>query len=106
MSDLSGLDRSFALPAATLPPSLLDELPPAATRSVPTDVSADEVRFQPLRGAHEIGRIAHLRGQIQLPASAIGDAGFAVREKKETRSAWSVRSCASAITSARCACCP
>lgn len=93
MSDLSGLDRSFGLLPATMLPPLLDELPASVTRPPATDVQPDEVSFRQLRAPHEIGRILHLRDEIHLPASALGDAGFAMREKKETRSGWSVHSC-------------
>lgn len=105
MSDLSGLDRSFGLLPATMVPPLLDELPPSVTRPVAEDVHPHEVGFRQLRTSAEISQVVHLRSQIQLPTSALGDAGFATREKKETRSAWSGPSSASAITSARCASC-
>jgi len=81
MSDFSGLEQSFALPA--MPAALFDDFayePPA----VSTEVQPHEVSFRRLRGAHEISRVLHLRGQIQLPASALADPGFALREKKET----------------------
>lgn len=92
MSDLSGLDQSFALsPAAALLP--MGE-PPAAS----TDIQPDEVGFRRLRGPHEIGRIMHLRNEIQLPTSALNDASFAMREKKETKSALSGPSCGTANT--------
>jgi len=82
MSDFSGLEQSFALPA--LPSvALLDDLsayaPPA------TEVRPHEVNFRHLRGAHEIARILHLRNEIALPASTLADASFRTREKKETR---------------------
>jgi hypothetical protein len=77
MSDFSGLEQSFALPPVT------------------TDVQPHEVNFRQLRGSREISQVLHLRAQIQLPASALTDSGFALREKKETRWAWSARSCAS-----------
>jgi hypothetical protein len=81
MSDFSGLEQSFALPA--MPAALFDDFtyePPA----VSMEVQPHEVSFRRLRGAHEISRVLHLRGQIQLPASALADPGFALREKKET----------------------
>jgi hypothetical protein len=92
MSDFSGLEQSFALPAMpVLPPfdDIGDEPP------VTTDVQPHEVNFRQLRGSREISQVLHLRAQIQLPASALTDSGFALREKKETRWAWSARSCAS-----------
>jgi hypothetical protein len=57
------------------------------------------VSLRRLRGQHEISRVVHLRQQIQLPASAKGDASFAAREKKETRRAWWGDSSAIASTS-------
>jgi hypothetical protein len=96
MSDFSVLEQAFALP--TLPVTLADTAayePPS-----PTDVQPHEVRFRRLRGAQEIARIAHLRAEIRLPASVQADAGFALREKKETKLASSVRFCASAKRSA------
>lgn len=96
MSDFSGLEQSFALPA--LPAILADDAtyePPS-----PTEVQPHEVSFRRLRGAHEIARILHLRQEIHLPASVQADGGFALREKKETRSASSGRFCASAKRSA------
>lgn len=82
MSDFSGLEQSFALPAM-LPVSQFDELSAYAPPS--TEVQPHEVSFRRLRGAHEIARVVHLRQEIQLPSSALADAGFALREKKETR---------------------
>jgi len=92
MSDFSGLEQSFALPALSSA-ALLDDLSAYAPPS--TEVQPHEVNFRRLRGAHEIARILHLRNEIALPASALADAGFQTREKKETRRASSVRSCAS-----------
>src|SRR4051794_6641192 len=101
MSDLSNLDQSFALPSAgplPLPPSLqlLRDVPPLPPAS--TDVEAHEVTFRHLRTQSEIARIVHLREEIRLPTSARADAAFHTREKKETRRAWSVPSCASVRT--------
>jgi hypothetical protein len=93
MSDFSGLEQSFALPAMpVLAPfdDFVDE--PVVT----TEVQPHEVNFRELRGGREISQILHFRSQIQLPASALTDSGFALREKKETSWVWSVRSCASA----------
>lgn len=99
MSDFSGLEQSFAL-AAMPPMPLLDDFtyePPPAT----TELRPQDVGFRRLRGASEIARILHLRGEIRLPAAVQADAGFAAREKKETKSASSVPSCDSARRSAR-----
>jgi hypothetical protein len=92
MSDFSGLEQSFALPALG-GASQIDEL--SAYAPPTTDVQPHEVNFRRLRGAHEIARILHLRKEIALPTSALADAGFAQREKKETKSAWSAPSRAS-----------
>jgi hypothetical protein len=99
MSDFSGLEQSFAL-AAMPPMALFDDFsyePPPAN----TELQPREVGFLRLRGAHEIARILHLRDEIRLPAAVQADAGFAAREKKEMKSASSVRSCVSAKRSAR-----
>jgi hypothetical protein len=105
MSDLSALDQSFGLMPVSMvafadeAPSLLEPTP------ISTDVQPHEVSFRRLRGPREIGRVMHLRQQIALPASAVGDASFAVREKKETSRAWSVHSSVSASTSVPSATC-
>jgi hypothetical protein len=83
MSDFSATEQSFAL--SSVPGVSLAEEACAAPDA--TEVRPHEVDFRRLRGAREIARIASLRQQIALPASALGDPGFAVREKKETRSA-------------------
>lgn len=83
MSDFSGLEQSFALPALPSALSQLDDLSAYAPPS--TDVQPHEVNFRRLRGAQEIARILHLRQEIQLPSSALADASFALREKKETK---------------------
>jgi hypothetical protein len=88
VSDFSGLEQNFAL-ASVSSPALPDDF-------ASTDVQPHEVGFHRLRGAREISRILHLRNEIALPAAALADSGFATREKKEMRPAWSVRSCASA----------
>lgn len=93
MSDLSSLDQTFALPA--------DAAAQALTERISTDIQPHEVGFRRLRSATEIARILHLRGEIRLPASALGDSGFATREKKETRPGSSAVSCVLANTSVR-----
>jgi hypothetical protein len=80
MSDFSSLEQSFGLMPAGF--TLAEE-----ANTVSNDVQPHEVTFRHLRGPAEIARILHLRQEIQLPASALADAGFATREKKETRSA-------------------
>lgn len=101
MNEMSGLHHAPAMMPAGLMPLMCDEPPP-----VPTDVQPHEVRFRCLRGAHEISQILHLRNQIALPASAVGDSGFAMREKKETKSASSAPSNATVSTSVPSATCP
>lgn len=96
LSDLSGLDRDFGLPSAAMLPPGLQELHPSLAALLPVDVQVDEVSFRELQGRGEIARVLHLREEIQLPAIARGNASFAVLEKKETKSAWSAPSCASA----------
>ncbi|QJW84472.1 hypothetical protein HK414_14260 [Ramlibacter terrae] len=93
MNEMSGLHQAPARMPAGLMPLMCDEPPP-----VTTDVQPHEVRFRSLRG-HEINQILHLRNQIALPASAVNDTGFAMREKKETKSASSARSNATVSTS-------
>ena len=83
MSDFSGLEQSFALPAMSSALSQFDDLAAYAPPSM--DVQPHEVSFRRLRGAQEIARILHLRQEIQLPSSAVADASFALREKKETK---------------------
>jgi hypothetical protein len=93
MSEVSGLQHSAAmLPVGMM--SMMGEPPPAST-----EIQPDEVRFRRLRGAHEIHHIQHLRDQIALPAAALADAGFALREKKEMTSASSAPSSGSGSTS-------
>ena len=106
MSDLSALEQSFALSPASLMPlvdgsRLLYQPQPASA-----DVQPHEVHYRRLRGAHDIGRVLHLRNELQLPAAAKGDASFATLEKKETKLAWSGVSSGSVNTSVRFASCP
>ena len=91
MSDFSGSERSFGLMPADF--GSVAEEPP-----VSNDVQPHEVNFRHLRGSVEIARILHLRREIQLPASALADTGFATREKKETKSASLAHSCDLATT--------
>jgi hypothetical protein len=98
MSDFSGMEQSFGLMPAGMPMEFF-EPPPLVIELQPQDVA-----FRRLRGS-QISRVTHLRSEIQLPASALEDPGFAAREKKETKSAWSAPSFATAKPSARSACC-
>ena len=92
MSDMSMLHRSLGqmpqMPA--LPPVVTP--PPTAvpgTRELPLD----ELEIRHLRSADEIGRVIHLRSEINLPAAALADPAFAPREKKETSTVlWPVSS--------------
>jgi hypothetical protein len=86
MSDFSGLEQSFALPAMNpvadpLPPIHVPEMRPR-TRSF--DVPLGEIDFRRLHAADEIVAIQKLRGEIHLPGAAKADPGFMTREKKET----------------------
>lgn len=104
MSDLSGMEQSFALPSLTqmgweaLPPAG-PEMPPRRPRSF--DVQLDEIEFRRLHAADEIGAIQKLRGEIQLPGAALADPGFIAREKKETGKESSARSNGVTSSSAR-----
>lgn len=104
MSDFSSSEQSFALMPAGMPMPLVDG-PRFYEAPLSDDVQPHEVGFRQLRGAHEIARILHLRNEIALPASALGDAGFGTREKKEMKSAWSALSCVTANTSVPSASC-
>jgi hypothetical protein len=94
MSDFSATEQSFALPSQA-GASLAEEATAAAAA---TDVQPHEVDFRRLRGAREIARVVPLRQQIALPAAALDDPAFALREKKETRWASSAPWCVSAST--------
>jgi hypothetical protein len=97
MSDLSIAEQSFGLLPATMVPPLSEEMALYQDVPVSTDLQPYEVGFRRLRGPREIGRILHLRDEIQL-TTARGDASFETREKKETKSGLWARSCALANT--------
>lgn len=103
MSDFSGLEQSFALPAMSVAELQmpLDHagLVPAGERSY--DVVLDDIDFRPLHAAGEMHAIQKLRAEIQLPGTAMADPGFVSREKKETGRVSSVHSNGKAISSAR-----
>jgi len=91
MSDFSGMEDSFALPAMT-PEQGAHAIPvPFPHAPARLDVSADELWLHGLKSPREIADIQHLRRQIQLPAHVLADPGFAVLEKKETNRASSRR---------------
>lgn len=104
MSDLSGMEQSFALPSITQAgwdalPALGLEAPAKRPRSF--EVQLDEIEFRRLQAADEIEAIQKLRGEIQLPGAALADPGFIAREKKETGKAWSAGSNGVTSSSAR-----
>jgi hypothetical protein len=100
MSEIGVQYSSTRMSAAVMMP-LLDQPPSAAT-----DVQPHEVQFRQLQGQREIAPIIHLRDEIKLPASALGDAGFAAREKKEMKSGWWALSSGKASTSVPSGCSP
>jgi hypothetical protein len=106
MSDLSALDQNFGLMPVSMVPSADEALCLLEPPRICTDVQPHEVSFRRLRGPRQIARVLHLRQQIALPASAVGDASFALREKKETSRGSSVHSFATASTSVPSATCP
>jgi len=91
MSDFSATEQWFALPSQA-GAALAEE----AIAAPATEIQPHEVNFRRLRGAREIALVAPLRQQIALPAATLEDPGFALREKKETRSVSSARWCVSA----------
>ena len=90
MSDFSGLEQSFALPAMTtgveVPLPGRGGVPQGRARSY--EVQLEDVEFRRLHAADEIHAIRKMRSEIQLPGTAMAEAGFMTREKKETRRGW------------------
>lgn len=82
MSDLSVVERPVGVLPASRPTLPAHQAPAAVpgTRELPLD----ELEIRHLRSTEEIGRVVHLRSEIQLPAAALADPEFAPREKKET----------------------
>lgn len=75
-------------PSTSIPQRVPARAPDAVERiDDRLEVPIHELSFVHLRATDEIGRIVHLRQQIQLPASALADPEFHTREKKETKSA-------------------
>lgn len=77
--------------AAALFPASLEMPPPRRDETLPQgkvdgrlDLPLDELSFHRLTTPAEIGQILHLRGEINLPATALADPSFHTREKKET----------------------
>ena len=72
-------------------PAMVPAYHPLAERRSVADPSPsgrdafEGLRFRQLQTPAEISRVLHLRGEIRLPESTLSDAGFAAREKKETR---------------------
>lgn len=102
MSDFSGLEQSFAMPSA--PAGAVEDVSDVDALAC-NEIQPHEVSFRRLRGHREIAGVLHLRKQIALPAAAVGDPGFAAREKKEMKSGSWARSPASACLSAPSATC-
>lgn len=94
MNDMTGLQR---LPEVRPLPAAPALVPPPGARELPID----ELEIQHLRTAEQIAAVVHLRGEIQLPASALADPGFHTREKKETSTASSPDSAGADNSSAR-----
>jgi len=90
VSDFSGLEQSFVLPA--LSPVVDAPMHVALGRARSSDVQLDEVEFRRVRAADEFHAIQKMRTQIQLPGTAAADAAFLPREKKETGRGWSALS--------------
>ncbi len=69
------------------PPSTTVTMEPAAPEQAAAreELSLDQITFRRLQSAGEIARIAHLREEIQLPASTLADPVFRSREKKEMK---------------------
>lgn len=65
------------------------------------ELPLEELSFHRLTTPAEIAKILHLRGEIQLPASALADPAFRTREKKETSTVSWALSCAKGPTSER-----
>lgn len=86
MSDFSGLEQSFALPAVTplLDDSFLPGRVPAPRARRSYEVRPDEVEFRRVRASDELAAIQRMRAEIQLPGTAVADPRFQTREKKET----------------------
>jgi hypothetical protein len=103
MSDFSGLEQSFTLPA--LSPLLDDGFLPGSLPQSPTlrtrsyDLRLDEIEFRRLHAADEIAAIQKLRAEIQLPGAALADPRFMTREKKETGRGLSAHSNGATISS-------
>ncbi|MFC5499858.1 hypothetical protein ACFPOE_20115 [Caenimonas terrae] len=77
--------------AAALFPALREPSTPLPDDALPLgkvddrlELPLDELSFHRLTTHADIGRILHLRGEINLPATALADPSFHTREKKET----------------------
>ena len=81
------------------PPSLGGEALPLGKTDGRLELPLDELSFHRLASPAEIGQILHLRGEINLPATALADPSFHIREKKETNMGWSAPFFAEAPTS-------
>jgi hypothetical protein len=108
LSQVSGVPfKGAAIYSPALLPQLTpglrgrEELPLGEKLDGRLELPLDELSFRHLQTAEEISRIVHLRQQIQLPAAALADPGFAAREKKRTKRASSLLSSAAEPTSGR-----
>jgi len=77
--------------AAALFPALREVQLPSRDDAMPLgkvdgrlELPLEELSFHRLTTPAEIGQIMHLRGEINLPATALADPSFHTREKKET----------------------
>lgn len=77
--------------AAALFPAVRPAPPPPQEATLPAgnvdgrlDLPLDELSFHRLTTPAQVGQILHLRGEINLPATALADPSFHTREKKET----------------------
>lgn len=81
--------KAQAVAAALFPSVLQASVPqevllPAGKVDGRLELPLDELSFHRLTTPAQIGQILHLRGEIQLPATALADPSFHSREKKET----------------------
>jgi hypothetical protein len=73
-------------PPVSTPPLRPGRVPEVAERvDDRLEVPIHELTFAHLRTTDEVGRIVHLRQQLQLPAATLADPAFHTREKKETK---------------------
>lgn len=83
MSHLHSVEQASAMVPAYHP---LEHRHPDAGNPSSGGFDLDELRFRRLQTPAQIASVMHLRREIRLPEATLTDAGFAAREKKETRS--------------------